>query len=81
MEITNFMTWFVSQVVNIFTWCFNLLDSITFGGTSLLKVMITIMILVPLLGVVLTVSRDSFVIGSKSERVKEKKERSSNAKE
>ena len=80
MDITNFMTWFINQVVNIFTWCFNLLDSITFAGTSLLRIIVTIMVLVPLLGVVLTISRDVSVIGSKSEKIKQKKGKQ-NAKE
>lgn len=73
MDISNFMSWFVSQVVSIFTWAFNLLDSITFGGTSLLKVLVTIIILVPLLGVVLTLSQNVSVIGHRSEKVKERK--------
>lgn len=73
MDITNFMTWFVSQCVDIFTWFFNILDSITFAGTSLLRVLVTIVILVPLLGVVLTLVNNNFnVTSSKSEKVSEK---------
>ena len=74
MDISNFMSWFVQQVVKIFTWAFNLLDSITFGGTSLLKVTITISILVPLLMTLLTVSRNSSVTVARSDRVNSKKE-------
>lgn len=74
MDITNFMTWFINQAVNMFSWFFNILDSITFMGTSLLKVCITIMILVPLLSVVLTLSTGVSVIGSKSERIETKRE-------
>lgn len=78
MDITAFMTWFVSQVVSIFSKVFNTLDNITFSGTSILKVLVTIMILSALLGVVLTLSKDVSVIGSKSERVKEKKTKKDN---
>ncbi len=69
MDITNFMSWFVNQVVSIFSWFFNTLDSITFAGTSLLKVSITIVILVPLVGVLLTLTKNSSITVSKSERV------------
>lgn len=72
MDISNFMSWFISEVIGMFTWAFNLLDSITFGGTSLLRVLITIIILVPLLGVVLTLSQNVSVIGHRSEKVKER---------
>lgn len=77
MDITEFITWFISQVVNIFTWCFNLLDSITFAGTSLLKVIVTIIILVPLLSVVLTLFKGVDVYGSKSEHVENLERRAS----
>lgn len=70
MDITNFMTWFVSQVVDIFSWFFGILDSITFAGTSMLKVLITVVILVPLVGVFLTLTKNATVVGQKSERVK-----------
>ena len=75
MDISGFMSWFVSEVIGMFTWAFNILDSITFAGTSLLKVLVTIMILVPLLGVVLTLSQSVSVMGYKSERIEEKRER------
>lgn len=69
MDITAFMSWFVNQVANMFTWVYNTLDSITFAGTSLLKVSITLVILVPLVGVLLTLTKNSSVSVSKSERV------------
>lgn len=75
MDITEFMSWFVNQVVNMFSWFFNLLDSITFAGTSVLKVLIALMILSPLLAVVLTLSSNVSVIASRSEKVRENKER------
>ena len=80
MDISNFMSWFITQVVNIFKWFYNLLDSITFGGTSLLKVLVTIVILVPLISVVLTINQNVNVIGNRSERVRNKKERVDRAK-
>lgn len=55
MDISTFMTWFLNQVVRIFTFTFTTLDSITFMGTSLLKVILTITILGALLPVLLTV--------------------------
>lgn len=73
MDITNFITWFINQVVIIFTKSFNILDSIQFAGTSLLKVIVTIVILVPLTGVVLTISQNVSVIGQRSEKIKERK--------
>ena len=75
MDISNFMTWFVSQVVNIFSKVFGILDSITFAGTSLLRVLITITILVPLVGVFLTLSKSVNVMGQRSERISEKREK------
>lgn len=74
MDITNFITWFVSQVVNIFSKCYSILDSITFAGTSLLRVIITIIILGSLVGVFLTLSKSVNVIGQRSERIKKKNE-------
>lgn len=72
MDISGFMSWFINQVITIFTKSFNILDSIQFAGTSLLKVIITIAILVPLVGVVLTISKNVSVIGQRSERIKER---------
>lgn len=55
MDITNFMTWFLNQVIRIFTYSYNTLDRITFMGTSLLKVSLTIVILGTLLPILLTI--------------------------
>lgn len=55
MDISTFMTWFLNQVINIFTYTYNTLNSITFMGTSLLKVILTITILGAMLPVLLTV--------------------------
>ena len=76
MDISNFMTWFINQVINMFTEIFNTLDSFKFLGTSLLGVIVTIVVLIPLLNIVLTISKSTNFIGSKSEQVKKSKERS-----
>jgi len=73
MDISNFINWFINQVINIFSWAFNLLDSITFNGTSLLKVIITIIIIGVLIPVILTISQNVSVIGQRSEKIKEKR--------
>ncbi len=78
MDITNFMQWFIDQIVNMFTYFFNLLDSITFMGTSLLRVIITISILIPLMSVLLTISKNGSIRVSKSERVRERSEDNDN---
>lgn len=57
MDISYFMTWFVAQVVTIFTWTYTTLNNIEFGGTSLLKVIIFINIIVPFLYVILSIPR------------------------
>lgn len=71
MDITNFMTWFLSEVVKIFTFVFSTLDNITFMGTSLLNVILTIVILSALLPILLTIARSSRV--SRSGHVKGEK--------
>ena len=76
MDISVFMTWFINQVINMFTEIFNTLDSFKFLGTSLLGVIVTIVVLIPLLNIVLTISKSTNFIGSKSEQVKRSKERS-----
>lgn len=45
MDITVFMTWFVGCVVTIARWCWDMLDKITFMGTSLLDFSITLVII------------------------------------
>lgn len=68
-DITSFMTWFISEVVKLFSGFFNILDSITFFGTSLLKLSLTILILSALLPIVLTIANSTSFIASKSEKV------------
>lgn len=65
MDITNFMTWFLNQVVNIFTYVFTTLNNITFMGTSLLKVILTITILGAMLPVLLTITQTQGVKAEK----------------
>ena len=43
-DISDFMSWFIGQVVDMFGEIYSILDSITFAGTSLLKVLLTILI-------------------------------------
>ena len=75
MDITNFMTWFINQVLSIFGQCFTILDNITFMGTSLLKVILTIAILGIILPVLLTLNKDVERVGGKIARSKEKNAR------
>lgn len=77
MDITYFIKWFVSQVIKIFTFVFNTLDSIKFMGTSLLSFIINILIISALITVILTINQVPVVIGSKSEQIKTKKEMNS----
>ena len=67
-DITDFMSWFVSEVVDMFSELFSILDGITFAGTSLLKVILTLLILGALLPVILTFARSLSSNLSRSER-------------
>ena len=73
MDITEFMTWWLSQVLQLFTKIFNLLDSIQFMGTSLLKVILTILILSVLIPVILTISKSTNFVGSKADKIKSRR--------
>lgn len=83
MDITEFMTWFIEQVVEMFSFVFSTLNSIEFLGTSLLQVLLTILILGSLLSVILTISKSVNYVGGKSEKVKSRKsdKRSDNEKD
>lgn len=80
-DITDFMTWFVSSVVDMFSELFSILDSITFAGTSLLRVMLTILILGSLIGVILTIGQSFNYLGNRSERIISKQEAAQRRKE
>lgn len=45
MDITDSLTSLFNILLNVVTWCFNTLDSITLFGTSLLRWFIAILIL------------------------------------
>ena len=54
MSIDTFMTWFIEQCITIFTYTYNTLANITFGGINLLMFSIAILVLSALLPVFLT---------------------------
>ena len=54
MDISNFMTWFINQVVSMFTNLFGILEDIEFLGTNLLQVLVTILIIGTILPILLT---------------------------
>jgi len=56
MDITDFITWLLNEIIKLFTNIFNILNNITFSGTSLLKVIITIGILGALIPIILTIA-------------------------
>lgn len=62
-DITNFMNWWLGQVVRIFTYTFNTLDNIQFAGTSILKVSVFIIIIGALTKVVLTIPGQTINVG------------------
>ncbi len=78
MDISDFMAWFLNQVLNMFTWIFNILDNIKFLGTSLLDLIITITVLSFLIPVILTIGKSSSI---RSEKVKTSKERTKKSEE
>ena len=79
MDISNFVTWFISQIGTMFTQCFSILQNITFLGTNLLSVILTILILTALLPIIFTIApTNSLSKGYKygvSERIRERKEK------
>lgn len=80
MDITNFMTWFLNQVIRIFTYSYNTLDNITFMGTSLLKVSLTIVILGTLLPILLTIVNTQGIKAEKTAYRKARREARKNRK-
>lgn len=57
LDITEFITWFINQVIYIIGEAFTLLDNIQIAGTSLLKIMIVIFIIGTILPVLLTLTK------------------------
>lgn len=83
MDISNFITWFINEIITMFTSLFNILNNITFANTSLLKVIITIGILGALIPVILTIAPSGMYNRGESagkdikrEREKEKRRKS-----
>lgn len=66
MDISNFMSWFIGQVVSIFTRLFAILQSIQFLGTNMLELIIAITILGALLPVILTIPTGMIKMGVNS---------------
>lgn len=63
MDISNFMAWFIAQVVRLVTFFFSLLANVTFLGTSLMRLIVDLLIL----GVVL----DVLIVSVKSRSVRD----------
>lgn len=72
-DITYFMDWFLDQVVKIFTFVFNTLDSITFWGFSLLDFIITIAIISSMLAVLFTFAPKTSTMITRDERSRHSK--------
>lgn len=58
-DITPFVNWFLSTMVNLFTFVFNTLDSISFMGITLLDFVLTVFILSVAVPLVITTMRAS----------------------
>lgn len=57
MDITVFLNDFLSIMVSLVSWCFSLLDSISFWGTSLLRFIISVFIIGILLNLLVSAAR------------------------
>ena len=57
LDITDFMVWFINQVISIIGQAYTLIDNIQIAGTSLLKIMIVIFIIGTILPVLLTITK------------------------
>lgn len=72
-DITSFMNWFLDQVIKIFTFVFNTLDSITFWGFSLLDFIIGISVIGAMLTVLFTFAPSTSKMVTMSDRDKRSK--------
>lgn len=84
MDITYFMTWFISQFITFFTRIFNILDSITMFGFSLLDFCISVFILLPLgINLFIAISKNTALTEKRSykstERRKDNAQRKNNS--
>lgn len=75
MDITKFMNWFIDAFLSLFQFVYNTLDSIKFGGISLLQYIITIFVLIPILGILFTLVTSEKVWTASSEKRQTKKEK------
>lgn len=71
-DITNLMTWFISEVIRIFQFSYFMLENITFMGTNLLSVSIMLLIIGALIKVTLVVPKGTIPNGSEIKQRKEK---------
>lgn len=74
-DISSFMIWFINQVLSIFGSVFSILDGISFLGTSLLKFLLTILIISSIINILLTISKTGSIrSGRVRDNSKDKKE-------
>ena len=78
MDISNFITWFIQQVVNIAKGAINILDNIKiYQEVTILDFIIAIMILGMFLTIILAIPQNAMNKAEKSIRESKKKERNS----
>lgn len=75
MDITNFITWFINQILNIFTWCFNLLNEITFYNISLLQYIISLLVLGVIIEILFTLVTSNGIGSSREYMKKEERKK------
>lgn len=72
-DITNGLTFILNEILKIFQYCFNLLDSITFNGFSLLDFSISIIVFSAIIPVLIS-SIEAYNTYTEK-RIKEEKKR------
>lgn len=78
MNISNFITWFIQQVVNIGTGAINILDNIIiYQGVTMLDFIIAIMILGMFLTIILAIPKNAMNKAEKNIKESKKRERNS----
>ncbi len=80
MDITAFMNWFLNMFLDIFKFIYDTLDSITFNGISLLKYLVSVLVLFPILTILFTLVTSEKIWDSKSERSKKTSKEESDSK-
>lgn len=78
MDITNFITWFIENILKIFTSSFNLLNKITFYNISLLQYIISVLVLGVILEILLTLVSSNGIRNSREYMRKETKKKNDN---